>query len=55
MSKLDQEEQEILDAYESAKIKRAKHAAQTQQRHREYAEAMWADAWRWQQKNPKGY
>jgi predicted DNA binding CopG/RHH family protein len=40
MSKLDQEEQEILDAYESGKTKRAKHAAETQQRHQEYAEAM---------------
>jgi predicted DNA binding CopG/RHH family protein len=40
MSKLDQEEQEILEAYESGKTKRAKNAAQTQQRHQEYAEAM---------------
>ncbi len=40
MSKLDQEEQEILAAYESGKTKRAKNAAQIQQRHREYAEAM---------------
>jgi len=40
MSKLDQEEQEILDAYESGKTKRAEHATQTQQRHQEYAEAM---------------
>lgn len=40
MSKLDQEEQEILDAYESGKTKRAKNAAQTQHRHQEYAAAM---------------
>jgi predicted DNA binding CopG/RHH family protein len=40
MSKLDQEEQEILDAYEAGKTKRAKNAAQIQQRHQEYAEAM---------------
>ena len=40
MSKLDQEEQEILEAYESGTTKRAKNATQIQQRHQEYAEAM---------------
>ena len=40
MSELDKEEKEILDAFESGKLKRSKGAAETQQRHREYAEAM---------------
>ena len=40
MSKLDQEEKEILEAFESGKLKRSKKAAETQQRHKEYAEAM---------------
>jgi predicted DNA binding CopG/RHH family protein len=40
MSKLDQEEKEVLEAWESGKLKRAKNAAQTRQRHQEYAEAM---------------
>ena len=40
MSKLSQEEQEVLEAYESGKVKRSKNAAQTQHRHQEYAEAM---------------
>jgi predicted DNA binding CopG/RHH family protein len=40
MSKLDKEEQEILEAFESGNSKRSKNAAQTQQRHQEYAEAM---------------
>lgn len=40
MSKLDQEEREILEAFESGKTKRSKNAAQTQRRHQEYAEAM---------------
>jgi predicted DNA binding CopG/RHH family protein len=40
MSTLDQEEQEILEAFESDKVKRSEHAAQTQRRHQEYAEAM---------------
>jgi predicted DNA binding CopG/RHH family protein len=40
MSKLDQEEREILEAFESGNVKRSKNAAQTQKRHREYAEAM---------------
>lgn len=40
MSKLDPEEKEILDAFKAGKLKPAKGAAETQQRHREYAEAM---------------
>lgn len=40
MSKLDQEEREILEAYESGKAKPAKDAAETQKRHQSYAEAM---------------
>lgn len=40
MSKLDQEEKEILKAYETGRLKRSKDASQTQQRHQEYAEAM---------------
>lgn len=40
MSKLDQEEREILEAYESGKAKPATGAAETQKRHRNYAEAM---------------
>jgi predicted DNA binding CopG/RHH family protein len=40
MSKLDREEREILEAFESGTLKRSKEAAGTQQRHREYAEAM---------------
>jgi predicted DNA binding CopG/RHH family protein len=40
MSKLDQEEREILDAYESGKAKPAKDATETQKRHQNYAEAM---------------
>jgi predicted DNA binding CopG/RHH family protein len=40
MSKLEKEEQEILEAFESGNIKRSKNAAQTQKRHQEYAEAM---------------
>lgn len=40
MSKLDQEEQEILKAFESGSVKRSKGAVPTQQRHQEYAEAM---------------
>ncbi len=40
MSKLDQEEKEILEAFESGNTKRSKNAAQTQKRHQEYAEAM---------------
>ena len=40
MSKLDKEEKEILDAFESGRVKRSKHAAETQRRHKEYAGAM---------------
>ena len=40
MSKLDQEEREILEVYESGKVKRAKDASETQKLHQEYAEAM---------------
>jgi predicted DNA binding CopG/RHH family protein len=40
MSDLDQEEREILEAFESGKLKRAEKAPEIQQRHKEYAEAM---------------
>lgn len=40
MSKLNQEEREILKAFESGNVKRSKNATQTQKRHQEYAEAM---------------
>lgn len=40
MSKLDPEEKEILEAFESGKLKRAKGAKRLQKQHREYAEAM---------------
>lgn len=40
MSKLDQEEKEVLEAFESGKTKRSKNALHTQKRHQEYAEAM---------------
>lgn len=40
MNKFDHEESEILEAYESGKVKRAKDAAGIQKRHQEYAEAM---------------
>ena len=40
MTNLNQEEQEVLEAYESGKVKRSRNAAQTQKRHQEYAEAM---------------
>jgi len=40
MTRLNQEEQEVVEAYESGKVKRSRNAAQTQQRHQEYAEAM---------------
>lgn len=38
--KLDQEECEILEAFESGRITRSKDAANTQERHQKYAEAM---------------
>ena len=40
MIKLDQEENEIMDAFESGNVKRAKNASETQKRHKEYAKAM---------------
>ena len=40
MSKLDQEELEILEAFESGEYKRSKNESQTQLRHQEYAKAM---------------
>ena len=40
MSELDQEENEILDAFESGKVKRVKDADEIQERHQQYAEAM---------------
>ncbi|MFT5657606.1 MAG: putative DNA binding CopG/RHH family protein [Gammaproteobacteria bacterium] len=40
MSKLDQEEKEILTAFESGKAIPSKNAAVTQQRLKEYAKAM---------------
>ena len=40
MNKLDQEEKEILEAFKSGKTKRAKSASKTQERHKQYAEAM---------------
>ena len=40
MNKLDKEEREILEAFESGNVKRSKNSANTQKRHQEYAEAM---------------
>lgn len=40
MKKLDHEETEILEAFDSGKTVRAPNAAEMQQRHQEYAEAM---------------
>jgi len=40
MSKLNQEEKEILDAFESGLLKKSDDAAATQKRHKQYAEAM---------------
>lgn len=40
MSKLDYEEQEILQAVESGNVKRSQDATETQKRHQEYARAM---------------
>lgn len=40
MSKLDQEEKEILEAFESGKTKRSKNAEKIQKQHQEYADAM---------------
>ena len=40
MNKLDQEEKEILAAFESGNVQQAKNATETQKRHKEYAKAM---------------
>jgi len=40
MSRLDQNEHELLEAFEAGELKRAANAAEIQQRHREYAEVM---------------
>ena len=40
MSKLDKEEREILEAFESGNVKRSKDATETQKRHQEYAKAV---------------
>ena len=40
MSKLSNEEREVLEAFEKGKLKRSIKAANTQKRHQAYAEAM---------------
>jgi predicted DNA binding CopG/RHH family protein len=40
MNELDQEEREILEAFEAGRVKQSKNATETQQRHKEYAQAM---------------
>jgi len=40
MNKLDQEEREILEAFESGNVKCSTNATSIQKRHKEYAEAM---------------
>ena len=40
MNKLNSEEREILEAFVSGNVERSKDAAETQKRHRAYAEAM---------------
>ena len=40
MNKLDQEEKEILEAYEAGKARQSKNAIETQQRHKKYAQSM---------------
>ncbi|MGB5251589.1 MAG: antitoxin [Sedimenticolaceae bacterium] len=40
MSRLSNEEREILEAFDKGRLKRSKKAANTQKRHQEYAEAM---------------
>lgn len=40
MNKLDQEEQEILEAFEGGAVKRVDDAFEIQKRHQAYAEAM---------------
>ena len=40
MNKLNTEELEILEAFDKGKLKRSENAAETQERHQEYAQAM---------------
>ena len=40
MSKLNQEEREILNAYEAGQLKQSKGAEKIRKQHQEYAEAM---------------
>jgi len=40
MIKLDKEESEILEAFESGNVTRSEHAEETQKRHQQYAAAM---------------
>ncbi|GAB4365785.1 MAG: CopG family antitoxin [Methylohalobius crimeensis] len=40
MIKLDQEERDLLEAFEAGELKRAPNAENIQKRHQEYAEAM---------------
>jgi predicted DNA binding CopG/RHH family protein len=40
MSKLDHEERELLEAFETGELKQAPRAENIQRRHQEYAEAM---------------
>lgn len=40
MSKLDEEEREILEAFETGNVRRSKNASETQKHHQGYAEAM---------------
>jgi predicted DNA binding CopG/RHH family protein len=40
MSRLDKEEQEILEAFEAGKLERSPDRADLQKRHQDYAEAM---------------
>lgn len=40
MSKLSNEEREILEAFDTGKLKKSKKATDTQKRHQQYAEAM---------------
>jgi len=40
MSRLDQDERELLEAFETGELKQAPDAADMQKRHRDYAEAM---------------
>ena len=40
MSKLDQEESELLEAFQAGTLTRASNATDIQKRHQEYAEAM---------------